>query len=252
MRLPEDASHRSSIPNNMSHTPTASTSTSNYQYIFDNAIEAYKKKTKKDLRSHPLLDKLQNCDSPDAVLSTLYEQIPGFDQSRGTDEKLTKWLNPTVNVLCTFSGVIGGGVGLASPTELRIKVVPDLILDLRTGISTRRGGFHWNRRPSLSELFFFNSISSGSYRDAKLPQAAKAVSDSQDVLATVFGHIENFFRRLETYVELPPTVGMTDIIVKIMVEVLCILSIVTKELKQGRASELFSGGVNCSCRLTVA
>jgi hypothetical protein len=103
----------------MSQTSTATISSSNYQSIFDNAIEAYKKKTKKDIRSHPLLDKLQNCDSPDAVLNVLYEQIPGFDRSCGTDDKLTKWLNPTVNVLCTFSGVIGGGIGLASPKELR-------------------------------------------------------------------------------------------------------------------------------------
>ena len=107
----------------MSQTPTATTSTSNYQYIFDNAIEAYKKRTKKDLRSHPLLETLQNCDSPDAVLKVLYEQTPGFNQSRGPNDKLTKWLNPTVNVLCTFSGVIGGGVSLASPKKLRVKVV---------------------------------------------------------------------------------------------------------------------------------
>jgi hypothetical protein len=106
----------------MSQTPTATTSTSNYQSIFDNAIEAYKRKTNKDLRSHPLLDKLQDCDSPGAVLKVLYEQIPGFDQSRDTDDNLTKWLNPTVNVICTFSGVVGGGIGLASPQKLRVKV----------------------------------------------------------------------------------------------------------------------------------
>jgi hypothetical protein len=106
----------------MSQNPTATTSTVNYQSIFDNAIEAYKKKTKKDLRSHPLLDKLQNCHSPDAVLTILYQQIPGFDQSRGTDDKWTKWLNPTVNVLCTFSGVTGGVVGLVRPTELSVKL----------------------------------------------------------------------------------------------------------------------------------
>ena len=109
----------------MSQILAATTSTSNYQSIFDNAIEAYKKKTKKDLRSHPLLDKLQNCDSPDTVLRILYEQIPGFDQSHGADDKLAKWLNPTVNVLYTFSGVIGGGIGLASPQKLRVHVVLD-------------------------------------------------------------------------------------------------------------------------------
>ena len=35
-----------------------------------------------------------------------------------------------------------------------------------------------------------------------------------------------------------------------MVEVLCILSIATKELKQSRASELIHDGVNCSYQLT--
>jgi hypothetical protein len=38
--------------------------------------------------------------------------------------------------------------------------------------------------------------------------------------------------------EVPPTVAMTDVIVKIMIEVLSILAIATKEIKQGRASGL--------------
>ena len=70
------------------------------------------------------------------------------------------------------------------------------------------------------------------------------------MLATVFERIENFFRRLETYVEVPPTAGMTDIIVKIMVEVLSILSIATKEIKQSRASELITGVMNEFTMLT--
>ena len=153
----------------MSQIPTATTSSSNYQSIFDNAILAYKKKTKKDLRSHPFLDKLQNCHSPDAVLSILYEQIPGFDQSRGTDDKLTKWLNPTVNVLCTFSEVIGGGSCLASPEGFRVTVFPDLIFEWHTGIPTSCSDLHWNRRPSLSEFFFSRLIYSraGTYRSPR-------------------------------------------------------------------------------------
>ena len=98
----------------MSQTLVTTSSSSNYQTIFDNAIEAYKKKTKKDLRSHPLLTKLETCNSPDAVLTLLREQIPALDQSRSVDDKLTKWLNPTVNVLYTFSEAIGGGIGLVN------------------------------------------------------------------------------------------------------------------------------------------
>ena len=99
---------------------------------------------------------------------------------------------------------------------------------------------------------FVHSIHSEAHHDAKLSQAAKAVSDGQDALTTVFERIENFFRRLETYVEVPPSVGMTDIIVKIMVEVLSILSIATKEIRQSRASELIYDDMNTRCRLTVA
>ena len=143
---------QSRLPRNMSQIPIATTSASNYQSIFDNAIEAYKKKTKKDLRSHPLLDKLQNCHSPHDVLSILYDQIPGFDQSRDTDAKLTKWLNPTVSVLCTFSGVIGGGIGPVSPKALRTQVVPYLMIDGHTGIPASCGDLCWNRCPSLSEF----------------------------------------------------------------------------------------------------
>ena len=93
----------------------------------------------------------------------------------------------------------------------------------------------------LLSVSLFHSTNSGAYQ---LFQAVKAVSDSQGVLTTIFERIENFFRRLETYVEVPPTTGMTDIIVKIMVEVLSILSIATTEIKQNRASESITGVLN--------
>jgi hypothetical protein len=53
--------------------------------------------------------------------------------------------------------------------------------------------------------------------------------------------MENFFKRLETYIEVPPTSGMADIIVKVMIEVLVILGIATKEINQNSASELIPG-----------
>jgi len=69
-------------------------------------------------------------------------------------------------------------------------------------------------------------------------QAAKDMDASEDVLIDLFGRIENFFRRLESYTEVRPTAAMTDIIVKIMIEVLSTLGIATKEITQKRASEL--------------
>ena len=67
-------------------------------------------------------------------------------------------------------------------------------------------------------------------------QAAKDVGASEEALADLFERIENFFKRLESYTEVPPTNAMTDVILKIMVEVLNIFAIATKEMKQGRAS----------------
>ncbi|KAH9055238.1 hypothetical protein EDB87DRAFT_1341233 [Lactarius vividus] len=69
--------------------------------------------------------------------------------------------------------------------------------------------------------------------------AAKDVDASQEALVDLFERIENFFKRLESYTEVPPTDAMTDMIVKIMVEVLNIFAIATKEMKQGRAKKFF-------------
>ena len=91
-----------------------STSTSNFQTIYNAALESYSRKTKKDLASHPLLPKLQACNSPEAILNVLQEQIPVFNQSQNSDDGLTKWVTPTVNVLYAFSATLGQGVGQAS------------------------------------------------------------------------------------------------------------------------------------------
>jgi SMC interacting uncharacterized protein involved in chromosome segregation len=51
--------------------------------------------------------------------------------------------------------------------------------------------------------------------------------------------MEFFFNRLEKYIDVRPSAAMTDVIVKIMVEVISILGIVTKEVGQGRTSVSF-------------
>ena len=90
-------------------------SSANYQLIFDNALEAYKQKTGNDLPSDPLLRRLESCNSPDTVLDVLREQIPAFYQSAS---RLTRWVKPTINVLYTFSSTIGGAVSLVSMVKV--------------------------------------------------------------------------------------------------------------------------------------
>lgn len=59
------------------------------------------------------------------------------------------------------------------------------------------------------------------------------------MLVDVFLRIENFFKRLESYMVVTPTAAMTEVIVKTLAEVLSIIATATKEIKQGRPSMLF-------------
>ena len=93
--------------------PTPSSS-SNFQAIFSAAVKAYEKRTKKDLLLHPLASQLQACNSPESILAILQGQVGDLDKAQERDERLTKWLNPTVNVLLTFSATISAGVSLVS------------------------------------------------------------------------------------------------------------------------------------------
>jgi hypothetical protein len=98
-----------SIPHSpiMSQAPPTSTS-SNFRLIFDNALKAYKKRTKMDPLKHPLADRLEACNSASDILTVIQEQVREHDQSQSSN---TKWLEPTVNVLHAFSETLGEGVG---------------------------------------------------------------------------------------------------------------------------------------------
>jgi hypothetical protein len=98
----------------MSHSHSTTSSSNNFQLIVNNALKAYEKRTKQDLLAHPLASQLQTCDSPAAILAILQQHVQGLDQSRSSDDRLTKWLDPTINVLYTLSATLGDGVGLVS------------------------------------------------------------------------------------------------------------------------------------------
>ena len=96
----------------MSHSHPTSAPSSNFQIIFDNALKAYEKRTKKDLLIHPLAAQLQHCNTPSSILDVLQQQVQELNQSQGRNEKWTRWLDPTVKVLYAFSETLGGGVTL--------------------------------------------------------------------------------------------------------------------------------------------
>ena len=87
----------------MSQVPPTAISSTNFDAILTAALQAYNKQTKKDIATHPLAVQLQSYDSPNAILTVLRAQVRALDQYQSTDEKWTKWLDPTVNVLYAFS-----------------------------------------------------------------------------------------------------------------------------------------------------
>ncbi|KAH8978162.1 hypothetical protein EDB86DRAFT_3249195 [Lactarius hatsudake] len=179
----------SSMPQSLATTASASS----FKLIFEKALKAYKKKTKKNLITHPLGSQLQACDSAADILKILQNQVDQLEQSRSGDERLQRWIDPTIKVLYAFSATLGEGVGLVfSPAKAIFAGAGVLLL------------------------------------------AAKDVEASHDLLIDIFERVENFFRRLEIYTHVPPTPAMTDMMVKIMVEVLDILGTATKEMKQSR------------------
>lgn len=68
-------------------------------------------------------------------------------------------------------------------------------------------------------------------------QAAKGVTTGYGELVDLLETIERLLKPLAIYTQIQPTRYMDEIIVRIVAELLSILALTTKELKQGRPSE---------------
>ena len=89
----------------------------------------------------------------------------------------------------------------------------------------------------LSVSTLLDSMRGSSSHSFHISQAAKDVQNSHGTFLDILGRIDSFFRRLEIYTQVRPTTEMMDQVVQIMVEVLTILGIATKEMKQSRISK---------------
>ena len=69
---------------------------------------------------------------------------------------------------------------------------------------------------------------------------AKSVRGSYDALIEVFECIENFLRRLMIYTQIErPSPAITEVVIKIMAELISALAVATKQIKQGPFSMSF-------------
>jgi hypothetical protein len=71
-----------------------------------------------------------------------------------------------------------------------------------------------------------------------LSQAAIGISTSYDALLDLFECVSNLLKRLQIYTErIPLSPMMSEIVVKILAEVIAVLALATKQIKQGRLSK---------------
>jgi hypothetical protein len=107
---------------------------------------------------------------------------------------------------------------------------------------TSHRSFHLPRQYTLDSLsyslylIFFRS-QSRIFVKCNDFQAIKGVKDSYDALVELLESIEHVLYRLEIYTKITPTVAMTEILVKILVELLSTLALATKQVRQGKPSQ---------------
>ena len=139
----------------MSETSIPAESSSRFQAIFQAALTSYQEQTKKDLLTHPLASQLKACDSTTAILTILQHQVQEFDKSCSGDERLTKWLSATVDVLCAFSATISGGVSVVS-LDSRVDVSLEALSDVYfAGIFTCECDIYRHWCPPISKYSIY-------------------------------------------------------------------------------------------------
>jgi hypothetical protein len=102
---------------------TAGPSTENFTAIVNAATTEYERLTGKRLNTHPLATQLDICKNTEAVSNVFRMQAQTFSKFRKGDERLMAWLDPTINILFTFSATLGEGIGLVTnPVHFYITV----------------------------------------------------------------------------------------------------------------------------------
>jgi len=216
----------------MTHQPQSA----RFQALFEPALKAYEKKAGVSLTQHPLAIKLQNCDSVEAITGLLQHQARDFEDLQGSD-KIMKSIKTTASILSKLSSAasLADAFGLVRQQELAacfisltvfIQTLPPakaiqaclaILLDVRPILQFIRG---W---PS----------------DIQVMQAAKGIISNCEALIDLLESIEHFLNRLDIYTRIPATPAIDEIVVKILVELISTLGLVTEELKQRRSSESF-------------
>jgi hypothetical protein len=208
-----------------------------FPQIFDVALEEYTKKTKNDIKTDPLFAKLQDCNSSDAVLKVLEEQALAFERYRKGDRKvqLMGQLKPIVEILFRLATKDDVKEGIVSVRLTRYNYSLRKFIIRPADISTSEGHIYWYWSPArgVCHSLLFPLVSESAVLTPN-PKAAKKVSDDYDALIELFESFERYLRRLQVFTKIPLALG--KILVEIMVELLGVLALTTRQIQQRRFS----------------
>jgi len=84
--------------------------------LFTDALLDYAKITGIDLSNNPFASAIERANSPGAIIELLQEREKAFNDYREGNRSLISCLSPAVNVIQTFSGILGEAVSLVSHT----------------------------------------------------------------------------------------------------------------------------------------
>ena len=209
-----------------------------FQALFDSALQAYEKKTGITLAKHPLSVQLESCHTVDEIAALLQSQAKAFSDFN-TSGRITKVIKTTVSILTPISNVaaFADAVGVVRRKAL-MACFSYLTFSFQTLFPPAKAV-----QAGLAVLLGVCAVRLFIYAyhcDIQMNQSAKGVISSGDTLVDLLESIEQFVNRLDVYTRIPLTPVIVEIVVKIMVELLSTLALVTKELQERKSSECLS------------
>ncbi|EMD33441.1 hypothetical protein CERSUDRAFT_98547 [Gelatoporia subvermispora B] len=173
--------------------------------LWKDALNEYTKQTGTDLDTHPLTIRLSGCKSVDDITVILGEHTQAFNDFRAGNAKvqLLRTLNPIVTAVLALepSETLGEGVlgeGVGVIFQPAKAIVGAIVVLLK---------------------------------------ATKDVSASYDSLVDLLSCVSKFLERLPIYTAMSLTMPMREIIVKMLANMISILALATKEVRQGRLNK---------------
>jgi hypothetical protein len=205
-----------------------------FQVLFEYALQDYERQTGITLANHPLAERLQTCQSAESVTALLQEQARALSQFRESD-KIMGSLKNVVSVLSKISATAALGQDFGTVClRLPIECSTDPINAYSIVIPTCGCDKYWPRYTAycMGLISFYVRLS-----NVQVSQAFEGVTSDSEAAIELLESMEIFLNRLDIYTKVPPTPAMTEIVVKIIVELLSTLALVTSQIRQRRSSE---------------